>query len=50
VAQAFQQIADQCQEYKIARLKRLFIKIEGTGKQIAGAARSLGLAIPQGLQ
>lgn len=47
VAQAFQQIADQCQEYKIARLKRLFIKIEGTGKQMAGAARSLGLAIPQ---
>ena len=27
VAQAFQQITDQCQEYKIARLKRLFIKL-----------------------
>jgi hypothetical protein len=47
VTQAFQQIADQCLEFKIARLKRIFIKIEGTGRQIAGAARSLGLAIPQ---
>lgn len=47
VTQAFQQIVDQCQEYKITRLKRIFIKIESTGKQIAGATRSLGLAIPQ---
>lgn len=45
--QAFQQILDQCQEQKIVRLKRVSLKVEGTGRQLAGAARSLGLAIPQ---
>lgn len=46
-AQAFQQILDQCQEHHITRLERLSLKIEGTGRQLAGAVRSLGLAIPQ---
>ncbi len=46
-AQAFQQVADQCQEHNIERLARLFIRIEGTGKALAGGVRSLGLAIPQ---
>lgn len=47
VAQAFQQILDQCQEHDIQRLSRLFIRIEGTHKQAASDMRSLGLAIPQ---
>lgn len=46
-AQAFQQVADQCQEYSIAQLARLFIRVEGNGKPMAAAVRSLGLAIPQ---
>jgi len=46
-AQAFQAIADQCHDHSIPRLKRLFIKVEGPGKNAASAARSLGLAIPQ---
>ena len=45
--QAFQQVADQCQEHKVERLARLFIRIEGNGKQMASGVRSLGLAIPQ---
>jgi len=45
--QAFQQIVDQCQEYKIERLARLFIRIEGNGKQMTSGVRALGLAIPQ---
>jgi len=46
-AQAFQRVADQCQEYHIQRLARLYIRIEGLGRQMASGARSLGLAIPQ---
>ena len=47
VLQAFQQVLDQCQEHKIERLARLFIRIEGNGKQMASGVRTLGLAIPQ---
>jgi predicted AAA+ superfamily ATPase len=46
-AQAFQAIADQCHDHQIGALKRLFIRVEGPGKNAANAARSLGLAIPQ---
>lgn len=46
-AQAFQAIADQCHDHNIVALKRLFIRVEGPGKNAANAARSLGLAIPQ---
>jgi len=46
-AQAFQAIADQCHDHHIGVLKRLFIRVEGPGKNAANAARSLGLAIPQ---
>ena len=47
VAQAFQQVLDQCQEHNIKSLNKVFIKIDGTGKQGAMSSRSLGLAIPQ---
>jgi hypothetical protein len=47
VNQAFQQIADQCQEYGVTRLSRIHITIDGTGRQIASDMRALGLAIPQ---
>lgn len=47
VNQAFQQIIDQCQEYSVTHVSRLFITIDGLGKQIASDMRALGLAIPQ---
>ncbi|HKZ82401.1 MAG TPA: DUF499 domain-containing protein [Anaerolineae bacterium] len=47
VAQAFQKIVDECQEYGIARLRQVFIRIEGAGKQAAGELRAIGLAVPQ---
>jgi len=47
VAQAFQKIADECQEYQIARVRQLFITVDGIGKQGAADTRALGLAIPQ---
>jgi hypothetical protein len=46
-AQAFQSIVDQCHDHKIKSLGRLFIRIEGMGKDAARDVRSLGLAIPQ---
>jgi len=46
-AQTFQAIADKCHDKKIKGLKRLFIRVEGPGKNAATAVRSLGLAIPQ---
>jgi hypothetical protein len=46
-AQAFQAIADQCHDHGIKTLSRLFIRIEGMGKDVAKDVRSLGLAIPQ---
>ena len=45
--QAFQQVADQCQEHAITHLRRLFVTIDGLGKQVAEDMRALGLAIPQ---
>lgn len=47
IAQAFQKIADEAQEYGITHLRQLFIRVEGTGKQGAADMRALGLAIPQ---
>jgi hypothetical protein len=47
VNQAFQQIIDLCQEHDIAKISRMFIKVDGIGKQIANDMRALGLAIPQ---
>ena len=46
-AQAFQSIADQCHDHGIKTLSRLFIRVEGMGKDAAKDVRSLGLAIPQ---
>jgi hypothetical protein len=45
--QAFQAIADQCHDHKLKALVRLFIRIDGMGKDAARDVRSLGLAIPQ---
>ena len=47
VAQAFGQIADLCAEHKITRLRRLYVRAEGLGKQASADVRGLGLAIPQ---
>jgi hypothetical protein len=47
VNQAFQQIADGCQEHGVTQISRLYITIDGTGKQISSDMRALGLAIPQ---
>ena len=38
---------DQCQEHDIKTLGKLFISIDGAGKQAAQSSRALGLAIPQ---
>lgn len=46
-AQAFQSISDQCHDHGVKNLVRLFIRIEGMGKDAARDVRSLGLAIPQ---
>ena len=46
-AQAFQAIADKCHDHDVKTLSRLFIRIEGMGKDAAKDVRSLGLAIPQ---
>lgn len=46
-SQAFQAISDQCHDHGIESLRRLFIRVEGMGKDAARDLRSLGLAIPQ---
>jgi len=46
-AQAFQKLADLCEDQKVRSLRRLAICIEGLGKDPARDARALGLAIPQ---
>ena len=46
-AQAFQAIVDQCHDGGVKSLNRLFIRVEGMGKDAAKDVRSLGLAIPQ---
>ncbi|MBX3412588.1 MAG: ATP-binding protein [Pirellulales bacterium] len=46
-SQAFQAVSDQCHDHGIQSLKRLFIRVEGMGKDAARDLRSLGLAIPQ---
>lgn len=46
-AQAFQAISDQCHDHSVTALRRLFIRVEGMGKDAARDVRSLGLAIPQ---
>jgi len=46
-AQAFQGILDQCYDQGVASLSRLFVRIEGEGREGATEARAMGLAIPQ---
>jgi len=46
-AQAFQSIADQCNDRKVQKLRRIFVRCEGVGKEAAADVRGLGLAIPQ---
>ncbi len=46
-AQAFQAIADRCHDHGVKTLSRLFIRVEGMGKDAAKDVRSLGLAVPQ---
>jgi len=46
-AQVFQSVADQCHDNKVASLKRMFIRIDGMGKDVAKDVRSMGLAVPQ---
>ena len=46
-AQAFQSVADQCHDNDVVKLRRLFISVDGMGKDAARDVRSLGLAIPQ---
>src|SRR5262249_56305682 len=46
-AKSFQVIADQCHDQKVSALRRVFVRVEGLGKDAAKDARSLGLAIPQ---
>jgi len=47
VAQAFQQVVDQCQEHHFSHLNRLTLTISGGGKQGAADLHAVGLAIPQ---
>lgn len=47
VAQAFQQILDQCQEHEFTHLDNLIIILDNSGKQAANDIRAIGLAIPQ---
>jgi hypothetical protein len=46
-AQSFQTVADQCHDQKVKALRRMSVRVEGLGKDVAKDARSLGLAIPQ---
>jgi hypothetical protein len=46
-AQAFQRLLDQCQDQGVTDLSRLFVRVEGTGKEGATETRAMGLAIPQ---
>ncbi len=46
-AQAFQSIFDQCRDQGVARIKKLSIRSEGSGKAGLTEVRALGLAVPQ---
>ena len=46
-AQSFQSVADQCHDHQVKALRRVAVRVEGLGKDVARDARSLGLAIPQ---
>lgn len=46
-AQVLQSIADQCHDNHVKTLKRLFVRIDGMGKDAARDVRSMGLAVPQ---
>lgn len=46
-AQAFQAIFDQCRDQGMARIRRLSIRSEGSGKAGLSDVRALGLAVPQ---
>ena len=47
VGQAFQQIIDACQEYKVTHIRQLAIQLDSMGKQAAADIRVFGLAVPQ---
>ena len=46
-SQAFQRLSDLCAESKIARLRVLLVRFDGSGATGARELKSLGLAIPQ---
>jgi hypothetical protein len=46
-AQVFQALLDQCHDRDIKKLKRLFIRSEGSGKSAAKEAEAFGIAVPQ---
>ncbi|MBN1856440.1 MAG: ATP-binding protein [Dehalococcoidia bacterium] len=46
-SQAFQGLLDAAHDAAISRVRRLFIKVEGSGKEASNDSRLLGLAIPQ---
>jgi len=46
-SQAFQRLSDLCAESTIARLRVLFVKLDGSGATGARELKSIGLAIPQ---
>jgi len=46
-AQVFQRLRDWATDAKVTHLDRLFVKVEGRGKEAAKDARMMGLAIPQ---
>ena len=46
-ARAFQGLLDQCHDQGVTGLSRLFVRIEGQGREGATEARAMGLAIPQ---
>jgi hypothetical protein len=46
-AQAFQKVLDLAHDQKIDRIRRLSVKVEGTGKEASNDSRLVGLAVPQ---
>ncbi len=45
--QVFQAILDLAHDRKVDRIRCLFVKVEGTGKEASNDSRLIGLAIPQ---
>jgi len=46
-SQVFQAILDLAHDHKVDRIRSLFVKVEGTGKEASNDSRLIGLAIPQ---